>query len=211
MIVIEVVDDFKYLGSMMSCSEKDFKNRIGQAWGAFWKLEKIWKSKTTSTKMKINIFQASCISILLYGSEAWILTAQLKDKLNSFGTNCYRIMLHKIPNKTIYEIVEQEPLSVKVARRQLTWVGHMMRRNDESPIKTYGLYEPSIQMGKKIRGKPKLSYRKYIAQLLNPDIDLSAIEIREGRRIAQSGKSLSDRTYKWFIWLAKCLPYTFGG
>ena len=38
---IEVVDDFKYLGSMMSCSENDFKNRIGQAWGAFWKLEKI--------------------------------------------------------------------------------------------------------------------------------------------------------------------------
>ena len=114
---------------------------------------------TTSTKMKINIFQASCISILLYGSEAWILTEQLKDKLNSFGTNCYRIMLgikriDKILKKTIYETVEQEPLSVKVARRQLTWVGHMMRRNDESPIQTYGLYEPSIQMGKNIRGKP---------------------------------------------------------
>ena len=37
-------------------------------------------------------------------------------------------------------------------------------------------------MGKNIRGKPKLSYRKYIAQLLNPDIDLSAIEIQ---RMAQ--------------------------
>ncbi len=77
---IEIVDDFKYLGSMISSSEKDFKNRIGQAWGAFWKLEKIWKSKTISTRMKINIFQTSCISILLYGCEAWILTEQLKDK-----------------------------------------------------------------------------------------------------------------------------------
>ncbi len=54
----------------------------------------------------------------------------------------------------------------------------MMRRNDESPMKTYGLNELSIQMGKNIRGKPKLSNRKYIAQLLNPNIDLSAIEIQ---------------------------------
>ena len=120
-------------------------------------------------------------------SKTWMLHEQLKDKLNSFGSNCYRIMLgikriDKIPNKTFYETVEQEPLSVKVARRQLTWIGHMIRRNDESPINTYGLYEPSIQMGKNIRGKPKLSYRKQIVQLLNPIIDLSAIEIQ---RMAQ--------------------------
>ena len=58
---------------------------------------------------------------------------------------------------TIYEIVEQEPLSVKVAKRQLTGVGHMMRRNDESQIKAYELYEISIQMGKPYVEKQKHS------------------------------------------------------
>ena len=34
---IEVVSDFKYLGSMMASSERDIKIRKGQAWAAFWK------------------------------------------------------------------------------------------------------------------------------------------------------------------------------
>ncbi len=36
---IEIVNDFKYLGSLVS-PEKDIKCRKGQAWGAFWKMEK---------------------------------------------------------------------------------------------------------------------------------------------------------------------------
>ena len=38
---IEIVEEFKYLGSNMSSSEKDMKCRKGQAWLAFRKLEKI--------------------------------------------------------------------------------------------------------------------------------------------------------------------------
>ena len=67
-ISIEMVEEFKYLGSQMSSSEKDFKCRKGQAWSAFWKLEKIWNSQKISIELKIRIFQASCLSILLYGS-----------------------------------------------------------------------------------------------------------------------------------------------
>ena len=74
---IEIVDEFKYLGSQMSSSENDFKCRKGQAWGAFWKLENIWNSKTTTLELKIRIFQAPCLSILLYGSETWVLDQKL--------------------------------------------------------------------------------------------------------------------------------------
>ena len=38
---VEQVRDFKYLGSMMASSETDLKNRKGQAWGSFWKLNNI--------------------------------------------------------------------------------------------------------------------------------------------------------------------------
>ena len=146
--IIERVDDFKYLGSYMFSSEKDFKCRKGQAWGAFWKLEDIWKSKTTPVKLKIRIFQASCLSIFLYGSETWILTKKLKNELDSFATNCYRIILgikrlDKITNETIYKQVNQIPLSITAAKRQLTWTGHILRSGADEPVRIYGLYEPS--------------------------------------------------------------------
>ena len=66
---IERVDDFKYLGSLMASCETDMKTRKGQAWGAFWKMKNIWFSKSISISMKVRLFQDSCISILLYGSE----------------------------------------------------------------------------------------------------------------------------------------------
>ena len=62
---IEIVDEFKYLGSNMSSSEKDMKCRKGQAWSAFRSLEKIWTPRSTSIELKIRIYQASCLSILL--------------------------------------------------------------------------------------------------------------------------------------------------
>ena len=90
---IEIVNGFKYLGSLVASSEKDIKCRKGQAWGAFWKMEKLWKSSVVDIRTKIRIFQASAISILLYG-ETWLIPKYLMDSLDSFATSCYRIMLN---------------------------------------------------------------------------------------------------------------------
>ena len=89
---IKWVENFKYLGSMMLSSETDIKIRKGQAWGAFWKMKDIWKSIKISLTLKINIFKASCLSILLYGSESWIITQKLADNLYCFATNFFRNM-----------------------------------------------------------------------------------------------------------------------
>ena len=115
MKTIKWVENFKYLGSMMLSSETDIKIRKGQAWGAFLKMKDIWKSIKISLTLKINIFKASWLSILLYGSESWIITQKLADSLNSFCTNCYRIMQNiiwqdKISNETLYKNTKQEPI-----------------------------------------------------------------------------------------------------
>ena len=112
---IQWVDNFKYLGSVVLSSNTAIKVKKGLAWKAFWKLRNIWKSTTIPTRLKINIFKASCISILLYGFESWIITRTLEKSLNGFATSCYQIILNvkrlaKISNNTIYEKVKQEPL-----------------------------------------------------------------------------------------------------
>ena len=84
---IERVEDFKYLGARMKSTDKDVETRIALAWSAFWSLKKIWKSQHLTEYIKINLFNASCVSILLYGSETWLINDRMKMKINDFANN----------------------------------------------------------------------------------------------------------------------------
>ena len=53
----------------MADSKKDMKVRIGLAWKALNKLDKIWKSKLKS-KLKFQFFRSTVKSVLLYGVES---------------------------------------------------------------------------------------------------------------------------------------------
>jgi len=68
---LQQVDDFKYLGSMMGSSQADIAIRRGQAWEAFWNMKAIWRSTELPLHLKVCIFHSTCLSILLFGSEAW--------------------------------------------------------------------------------------------------------------------------------------------
>lgn len=189
---IEIVDDFKYLGSLVATTLKDIKTRKGQAWSAFWKLKNIWLADKIPISLKIRLFEASCLSVLLYGSETWIISQEIKKALNSFATNCYRIMLRlkrtdHIPNEQLYARVKQHSIYSKVIKRQLTWVGHMLRRDRQEPIRQYALYQPSERMGYSTQGRPITTYIKYISELLGQKgVRLTAAEIE---RMAQDRAS----------------------
>ena len=87
---LKVVNNFKYLGSWMESSEKDFEVRKALAWSSCHKLKKIWNS-TLSRKIKVRLFLATVESVLLYGSETWTLTKSMEKKLNgllhTYATN----------------------------------------------------------------------------------------------------------------------------
>ncbi|KAJ8353279.1 hypothetical protein SKAU_G00208460 [Synaphobranchus kaupii] len=89
---LDQVNDFQYLGSFVGSTENDFKHRKGKAWAAFWELKNIWKS-TTPLELKVNLFKAAVLSVLLYGSESWVINENLKNRINSFQTTCLRIIL----------------------------------------------------------------------------------------------------------------------
>ena len=54
--ILKCVEDYKYLGSFISNSEKDFKTRKGMAWSAYNNLHKICVSELP-TYTKMNIFK----------------------------------------------------------------------------------------------------------------------------------------------------------
>ena len=66
---LEVVNDFKYLGSWIGSSEHDIQVRKTLAWKACNALSKMWKS-SPSRSIKKRLFQATVESVLLYGAES---------------------------------------------------------------------------------------------------------------------------------------------
>jgi hypothetical protein len=166
---IQQVEDFKYLGSMINSALTDINIRRGMAWGAFWDMSKIWKSADIPLTLKVRIFNATCLSVLLYGCETWPLTKQICARLDSFATSCFRYMLNikrtdHVTNTFVLSAVGQPSLSTLVKQRQLRWLGHTLRRTDNSYIRQFALYTPSH--GKRQRGRPPLTYKKYIEQLI---------------------------------------------
>ena len=166
--VLQQVDEFRYLGSMMSSAQTDLKVRKSQAWAAYWSMKTIWRSKEVPLSLKINIFQATCIAILLYGSEAWSLTKAMASQLDSFATSCYRYMLNikrtdHVRNEEVLKAVGQPPLSTIAKSRQLSWLGHTLRSDIDGIPRRYALYWPSH--GKRKRGRPRLLYHTYVEHL----------------------------------------------
>ena len=123
---IDQVDYYKYLGTHIDTTIKDnseIKIRRGIAFSVFWDMKNIWKAKELSSKLKLQILHATCLPILLYGCETWILTRDLINKLDSFATICYRYILQiskleKIKNDQILNLVDRKPLHVIIQERQ---------------------------------------------------------------------------------------------
>ena len=167
----------------MESSFSDFIYRRGLAWSAFTTLDKIWKAfdDELPLPLKIRIWKASVQSVLLYGCKSWIIDQKLESQINSFGISCYRTLLgisrlDRIPNLDILKRVKQEPLIQTVRARQLGWLGHTLRRDNEEPAKVFALYEPPPGLGKCKAGRPKLTYREHISAILTSQPDALSLE-----------------------------------
>ena len=93
---IEEVDEFTYLGSIVSKkggTDEDIQARIGKARQAFAMLRPIWQSTALTSKTKLRVFGSNVKAVLLYDSEMWRLTKRLEQKLQVFITKSLRNIL----------------------------------------------------------------------------------------------------------------------
>ena len=121
---INHVSDVRYLGSMVASGSSDLKRRKSLAWCAFWKLEQLWKSPHISIATKVKLFNTTCVTILLYGCESWVISQDMENKINASATSCYRVMLnikriYHVLNTTVYSMTNTVPLIHLVRHRQL--------------------------------------------------------------------------------------------
>ena len=115
----------------------------------------------TNIDTKIRIFNACVKSVLLYGCETWLVTKEIRRKIENL---CLRYILriwwpNIISNKDLWKVTGQEDINVAVRKRKFRWIGHTLRKEDGEIRKAALLWNPQ---GNRKRGRPRNSWRRSV-------------------------------------------------
>ena len=142
------VSDFECLGSQVASSTCDFKRRKSLAWGAFWKLEHLWRGPSLSVSTKVGLFGATCVTVLLCGCGSWVVSQDVEGKMGAFATSCCGIMLgirrrDRVASCSMCSMAGSGPLVCCVRGRRLRFLGRVLRLPGEEPARGCALCFPS--------------------------------------------------------------------
>nr|VZI05413.1 unnamed protein product [Spirometra erinaceieuropaei] len=183
---LQVVENFPYLGSTLSCNTKiddEVANRI-------WKL---------STKLKM--YKAVLLPTLLYGAETWTVYAKQARRLNHFHLSCLRHLLRlklpdRIPNTDELELTGNLSIYAILRQIQLRWSGHLVRTDDERLPKRllYGdIATGSRRQGGQIRRyKDTLKSSMKRVQINPTDWAELALDRQTWRRTVKTGAAIYE-------------------
>ena len=141
-----------------------------------------------SLDAKRQVYKVCVVSVLLYGSETWVLTEELFRKLEVFHNHCVRVICgvsrwrqwhHRIHTWELNEKLEISPMREMIYTRQLRWLGHVRRMpEDRLPrrLLTSWVYNPRTQGGQEMNYGRAVSKALYWAGIDTDDwFDLAAV------------------------------------
>ncbi len=157
-------ESFVYLGSIITPdggSKMDIQNRLNKARSAFININNIWKSSQYSESTKLKLYNSCVVPVHLYRAECWQMMRQDLTKLSTFHTKNLRRILkifwpNKISNKDLLSRCKQD-MAIIIMKSCWRWIGHVLRREDGSNIKTALHWTPD---GKRKRGRPMITWRR---------------------------------------------------
>ena len=123
---IKIVQDFTYLGSNITSNgevQNGVKICISKAARAFGCLQKsIFQDCRLSVETKRRVYEATVLSMLLYGVKTWSIKAESVRRLSGFHNRCIR---------TIMGVTKQqqwrETMAEILMKHRLRWLGHLAR------------------------------------------------------------------------------------
>ena len=141
---IEVVDQFTYLGSVLSSDGlacADVRSRLAKASAVFGALKApVFDNQTLSLRSKRRVYEAVVLTTLMYGAETWTTKAGHLQKLNTFHHQCVRSIVgigrrqqwdDRISMATLAATFGVDPDITRIIRRhRLRWLGHIGRMDD---------------------------------------------------------------------------------
>lgn len=141
--MVESVDAFKYLGSIISTdgrSATDIDSRIAGASRAFGALRRpIFSDCHLPIHTKRLVYEACVMSLLLYGVECWVPLRRDVNALSTFHLRCVRMILgitqkemwtDRMTNEDILKIWcpnGRDDIPTRLLHRRMEWLGHLCR------------------------------------------------------------------------------------
>jgi hypothetical protein len=170
---LQQVKKFKYLGCEISYeNEKDIQQEAAKCAQILGILNNTFKPTPVRKSLRIKIYSALALPILLHGSEIWTLRQKDKERLTttemqfSKGTARYTLFDHK-RDEEILEELTVEPVDEKLRRYNSNWLQHATRTNSSRMPNIMLSYRPN---GRRRPGRPwKRLLDKAETGLLRPD------------------------------------------
>ena len=110
--IVDKVEDFKYLGRFISNDNNDgtaIRKNLSKARSRWAREKRILINSKCTPKVMGYFYKAIIQSVLLYGSESWVISESMFKKLESFNnkvargiSKCYIIPNPEDPSKWIY-------------------------------------------------------------------------------------------------------------
>ena len=198
---LKQVEEFIYLGSVFASDGRiiqDIERRRAGATRTFGTLRRrLWGRREVSLKVKMKVFNATVLPVLLYGATTWPLTQTEERRLDAFEMRMLRNIAgvrweDMVRNVDIRERLRQPPVSLKLRRARMKWFGHVERMGEEREVKR--VMRAQMQ-GRRPRGRPRTRWKDVIRR----DLETSGLSLEEAAAEAQ------DRDGWRQIVLASCV------
>ena len=167
---VKNVKEFQYLGSILTTDARcttEIKRRIGIAKTAFRRMKNLLTNSRLSVQTRVRAIKTYVWSTLLYGCETWIVSREMERRLEAMEMWCWRRMLRvgwveRRSNVSILEsIQERRELLAVVRKRQMTFLGHVMRADGLENLAMTGRIA-----GSRSRGRPRKKYLDKMKEII---------------------------------------------
>ena len=158
---LEEVAEFKYLGSIVTndgSSQREILSRIAQARLAFNKM-KFLKVGSVDLELRKRLVRSHVWSVVMYGSEAWILRKTELNRLEALEMWCWRRLLgiswkDKVTNVEVLNRVGETggELVSRIMKGKKQWLTEVVNRKNQL---VQQIIEGKID-GKRGRGRPRI-------------------------------------------------------
>jgi hypothetical protein len=151
----EEVKNVKYLGTTVTKDnliEEEVTERIANGNRAFFANKMIFQSKLMSKKSKIKLCKVLIRPVVVFGSEWWTLTENIKQKLMVFERRILRRIVGPTQkadrewrlkiNDELENAIRYENVVRHIKSKRLSWLGHAERMPNERVAKTIYKWKP---------------------------------------------------------------------
>ena len=185
--VLEEVDEFKYLGSIVAANggiEADVGHRVKEGCKALGAMKGVMKCRGLGMNVKKVLYEKVIVPTVTYGSECWGMKVSDRQKLNVFEMKCLRSMtgvtrMDRIRNEVVRQRTGVEvDLASRVDMNVLRWFGHVERMEDERMLKK--VINARVN-GVGARGRPRLGWMDGVRKALQ-DRGMDVGEAKERAR-----------------------------